>query len=445
MPRGDDILTIIAESTPPGQGGISVIRTSGPDSLYYLSKIAKTKSTSFVPRRVYHKKLWDENNNLIDSGLITFFKGPSSYTGEDAGEISCHGSPFVVEKVLSYLVSIGATIAPPGEYTKRAFLNGKLNLMQAEAVGEIISARTKRAVSLNLKILNENDAGVLRKTKQDIVFEASKVEHALDISDEDLSDEFISGLINSITYTSEKLKTYLENYEHNQKYLRPQVVVLFGKPNVGKSTLFNALLEKDRAITSATPGTTRDTIEHETFIGGVCVQLVDTAGTRETSEHVEAEGVRRTAEAVLKSDLILHVVEGVDNIELEGQRITVYNKNDVIKYKKQTTGQDTPSVYISAKNGAGLKALKEKIYTSLVGGKEPASSSVITTARQLQALKNSQASLKTALDIMSSAAPEIELVAFELRASINALSDLLGSTNTENILESVFENFCVGK
>ncbi len=444
MPSGVSPKTIVAESSPPGRGGVSLIRASGPRSLFCLSKITKKNQKNYQPRVVYHRRLWDKNGDLIDRALVTYFSKPNSYTGENTVEVSCHGSPLVVAKVLSVFVSFGAVLAEPGEFTKRAFLNGKLNMLQAEAVGEIISAKTERSLQLNQKILNENDAGGLKKIKSDIVLAASNIEHALDISDEDLGGKFFINTIKSITSVVKKLEKYIKNYRENINHLRPPTVVFYGKPNAGKSTLFNALLNQERAITSATPGTTRDTIEQETQIGGLCVRLVDTAGTRETRNEVEAEGLRRTKKSISESDLVLHVVEGVDNIEDTENKIVVYNKNDLIKYSKQKTPKHR-AVYTSAKKRAGLNSLKEEIKKHLLAKEAKTNGSIITTTRQLQAINESVVSLKKALHILKETNPEIELVAFELVESTRSLSALLGTTSAEDIMENVFENFCVGK
>jgi len=444
MPENDNSKTIVAESSPPGVGGVSVLRISGPRSLLYLSKITKTNQKDIKPRVVYHRSLWGKGGKLIDSGLVTFFKQPHSYTGENTVEISCHGSPLVVTKIISFLVSLGATPAEPGEYTKRAFLNGKLSLLQAEAVGEIISAKTERALGLNLKILNENNVLALEDIKSNLLLIASNIEHALDISDEDLGDDFFINTINSISSALLKINSYIKNYKENKKHLRPQVVVIYGKPNVGKSTLFNAILNQERAITNKKAGTTRDTIEQELFIGSLCVRLVDTAGKRKATSEAEAEGVRRTEKAVSEADLVLHVIERVDNIKLINNKIIVYNKKDLIKYKKQKNKKEKP-VYVSAKNRVGIETLKKRMLSKLLNKKTPTSGSIITTTRQLQAITRSADCLKNSLKTLKSKNPELELSAFELRESINALSFLLGSTSTEDIMENVFKNFCVGK
>tara|TARA_S200000501_G_scaffold340942_1_gene349935 strand:+ start:1923 stop:3257 length:1335 start_codon:yes stop_codon:yes gene_type:complete len=444
MPQNVNTTTIIAESTPPGRGGVSIIRMSGPDSLGFLSKITKTEENDFKPRLVYRKFLWNDNGDLIDEVLVTYFKKPKSYTGEDMAEISCHGSPLIVAKTLLLLGSLGAALANPGDYTKRAFLNGKLNMLQAEAVGEVISARTEKALQLNLKILKENDPKALKSIREKLVLTASNIEHALDISDEDLEPGFYINTINSITYATEKLDGYIANYKENLTHLRPQVVVFYGKPNAGKSTLFNAVLNKERAITSETPGTTRDTIEQETYIGGLCVRLIDTAGTRTTKNKIEAEGLRRTEEALLKADLILHVVEGVDIIKDMDKKIIVYNKKDLIKYKKPKAKNESV-VYLSAKERLGIDTLKEKINSHLLSNETGTGGSIITTNRQLQAITDSAESLKSALGLLQNTNPEIELVAFELRSAIAFLSGLLGTTNPEEVMENVFKNFCVGK
>ena len=444
MPPSEHTKTIVAESTPPGVGGVSLIRIAGPDSLLYLTKITKGKKQNYKPRTVYHRSLWDSRGGLIDRALVTFFKKPNSYTGENIVEVSCHGSPLVVTKIISSLVSLGAVLAEPGEYTKRAFLNGKLNILQAEAVGEIISAKTEQALRLNLKILNENNPKDLTSIRSSLVLAASNIEHALDISDEDMGDGFFLNIIKSLSYAHVKMKKYIKNYKENRKHLHPPTVVLYGKPNVGKSTLFNAILNQDRAITNKKPGTTRDTIEQEVYIGGLCVVLVDTAGTRKTKNETEWEGVRRTEDAVLNSDLVLHVVESVDFIKLKGNKIVVYNKIDLIKNKKTKDNTDT-LVHVSAKERIGIETLKEKIKTQLLGKKTKPSTSTITTARQLQAITSSAAYLNKALKILNNDNPELELVAFELRESIEALSVLLGKTSVEDIMKNVFNNFCVGK
>jgi len=436
--------TIIAESSPPGSGGVSLLRLSGLNSLLYLSKTTKTKRSFFKNRTVFYKSIWDNKGNLVDQVLVVYFKKPNSYTGEDVVEVSCHGSPLIVAKVLAVFIKLGASLADPGEFTKRAFLNGKLTLLQAEAVGEIISAKTKQAALLNVKLLKENNQEELEDIKNSLVLCASKIEHLLDISDEDYEADFHLSLIESLSYTAQKLKAYKTNYKENKKNYTPQRVVFHGKPNVGKSTLFNALLGKDRAITNKEAGTTRDIIEAESTIGSHLVTLVDTAGTRKSKDPVETEGMRRTENEVSKADVLLRVSEGVENIELRKHEVLVLNKSDIINYEKDYLNKNSCFV-VSAKKGYGLELLKAWLFSKLTDKKGETAGQIITTSRQFQAIKKALFFLEKALAILETKNPELELVAFELKESIGSFSALLGVTETDDIMETVFKNFCVGK
>ena len=436
--------TIVAPATPPGYGGVSIVRISGNIAL----NIGRAVSGKTLLKNRYSTltNLIDEKNLTIDSVLLTYFKGPGSYTGEDIIEISCHGNPIIVDRIISVVLSRGARLANPGEFTMRAFLNGKLDLVQAESVGGLIGSRSVRATELSNNILSGNLSNKLLKIKDNLIGSLSFLEFEFDISEDTIINkntlkELNNALNNNIIACNELLSTYAEGTLYNNGAR----VVICGEPNVGKSTLLNALLDRDRAITSNAPGTTRDSIESNILLSGIPVVLVDTAGIRPSVDDVESSGIKRTINEIKNANLIINLFSGdsqpIEYIDDSDRSLFVFNKDDVFKNHSQDIG----AISISALNKTGIEKLKIEIFNKLVENNNSTSDIILTTRRQYNSIKRCGESLERGLSILCFGEPELELVAFELRDSINHIDTLLGKTSVDDILNRVFSGFCVGK
>jgi len=436
--------TIVAPATPPGYGGISVVRTSGSLSTKLSQQICKRRS-SFSPRRPTLSSVYNTAGEIIDNAVLTVFEGPHSYTGEDVLEISCHGNPVIVDQIVSAVCSFGARLADPGEFTKRAFLNGRLDLIQAESVSKLIESRSAEAANVNSRILTGSLSKKLNTIKESIVCVLAELEFEFDISEnESVLPELVDNSFKVINNNILACETLVESYAGGRLLNRGARVVIYGNPNVGKSTLLNALLEKDRAITSELPGTTRDTVDVDIVVGGIPVTLIDTAGIRSTSSGVESAGIKRSLDEIKNADILINVITGEDGGSKKTQKkdtITVFNKIDLTAPPKNLTNV----VPVSALLGDGVGDLKKIIKEKLTSKNTPGSDAVLTTRRQVVAITGCKNSLIASLKHLKGGTPELEIVAFELRESVNYIDALMGKTTVDDILNKVFSGFCVGK
>ena len=436
--------TIVAPATPPGYGGISIVRISGSLSTKLTKQICKRK-TSFSHRRPTLSSVYNVVGNIIDDAVFTFFKSPHSYTGEDVLEISCHGNPIIVDQIVSTVCSFGARLADPGEFTKRAFLNGKLDLVQAESVSKLIESRSVEAANINSKILSGSLSKKLNTIRESVVSVLAELEFEFDISEnESLIPNLIIKSRNTINNNILACDNLIASYADGRLFNHGARVVIYGNPNVGKSTLLNALLEKDRAITSEVPGTTRDTVDADIVLGGIPVTLIDTAGIRSASSDVESAGIKRSYDEMKNADLLINVVTNEDEV---GE--TIQSKNTVIVFNKvdlvSPPEKLTDIIPVSALLGDGVASLKNIIKEKLISKNTPGSDIVLTTRRQQIAITDCKNSLIESLKYLNEDAPELEIVAFELRESINHIDALMGKTTVDDILNRVFSGFCVGK
>lgn len=452
--------TIAAISTPVGEGGLAVVRISGPQALMVADRCFQplgkhSKAPSHAPTHTVHYGAIVREGRRIDHVLLTVLRAPRSFTREDTVEISCHGGPLVAKLVLDAVLAAGARPAEPGEFTRRAFLNGRLDLTQAEAIADIISSKT----DLALAFANEQLAGRLSRRideiRDELIAVMSHVEAHIDFPDEDIDpvtrDDLEGRIAGAITTVDAMLRTAAEG-----RVLRSGVrAVIIGRPNVGKSSLLNRLLGHDRAITSPIPGTTRDTIADTANIRGIPVTLIDTAGLRETDDSIESEGVARSRAAAKSADFILQVLDASQPLTPEDEfylsefahhkRILVCNKSDLPMRLEFQPPPNTPSVNISCLTGEGLEQLKDTIKSTVLGSNcSSAAVEVMINSRHEKALRRARESLASALKSLREDA-SLELVAFDLRIAIEALGEVVGKNFTEDLLNAIFSRFCIGK
>lgn len=447
--------TIVAPATPYGIGGIAVVRLSGSQSLLIVHNLLNNNRlcVKLKPRYATLVNLQDENGVAIDESIMTFFKAPNSYTGEDLIEISCHGSPVVIDKIIATCCHFGARIADPGEFTKRAFINGKMDLVQAEAVASLIHSQSEESSHLNLRLLHGELSKKLNSFRQKLIDAVSIVEFELDISEDELQPDLNAQVLKTVTEQIKQIQELLDSYKQVRMLNRGALVVIAGSPNVGKSTLLNTLSETDRAITNNLPGTTRDAIDVPLILDGVPINLVDTAGIRQTSKEVEREGVSRTFNYLKKADLILLVHDpGLIEVPFADYPkkvpiIEIVNKVDLLTKTKLESIQRTHSkrLFLSAKTGFNIKLLKQQIKTSLEISSSLSDNITITTSRQQRALKHCFDKLNTTTELLSSSRIAYELVSIELREALDAIDTILGKTTPDDILNNIFNQFCVGK
>ncbi len=447
--------TIVSPATPYGIGGIAVVRLNGPHSLLIANKLINNNNLRIVfkPRQATLVNLQDETGAAIDESILTFFQSPNSYTGEDLIEISCHGNPIVVDKIISNCCRLGARVAEPGEFTKQAFINGKMDLVQAEAVASLIHSQSDESSQLNLRILQGELSKKLNDILKNLVHAISIVEFELDISEDNLQPGLNNQLLSMINGLVQQINKLLESYKQARMLNYGATVVIAGAPNVGKSTLLNSLTETDRAITSTSPGTTRDAIDVRLVLDGVPINLIDTAGIRQSSEEIEQEGVSRTFNYLKKADLIILVHEpGLMNtppitVPENVPTVELMNKSDLLSdsQSKQLKRTHSGRIFLSAKTGNNIHLLKQQIKISLGVGGSLSDTVTTTTSRQHNALKDCRNKLNATTELLNSQRCAYELISIELREALDAVGVILGKTTPNDILNNIFNQFCVGK
>ncbi|MBC8402136.1 MAG: tRNA uridine-5-carboxymethylaminomethyl(34) synthesis GTPase MnmE [Candidatus Marinimicrobia bacterium] len=448
--------TIVATATPYGVSGIAVVRLSGPAAQTITSVLCRPENGAApaFPARTAVLSVVHSQGAALDEVVITYFKAPGSYTGEDVVEIACHGSPVIVESIIAETCRLGARVADPGEFTRRAFLNGKLDLVQAESVAGLIQSKSVESSQLNLRLLRGQLSERLFNLRDEIISLLAEVEFELDISEDDLNPDLVPRAKNTLNALVKNIQTLIDSYQQGKLLSRGANVVIIGAPNVGKSTLLNALTNSDRAIVSTTPGTTRDTIDYPLILAGVPINLIDTAGLQQSSEQIELEGIRRTHIRIEEADLLLAVYEppcfdqSIDfNYRPSVPLLNVYNKIDTLSSDKRQNllTDDEGQLYISAKTGEGLGHLKTRIKSAMQISRSTSEELMLTSARQFQALSVCESNLKQATTLLQSPAVAFELVSVELREAIDAIDRLLGKTTADDIINNIFNRFCVGK
>ena len=434
--------TIVAAATPFGYSGVALVRISGPDALVYAKRA--TGLSEPVERRATRVSFYDNDRVVIDNLIITSFRGPRSYTGEDVVEVSCHGNPAIIEAIVSTISSYGARFANPGEFTLRAFLNGKIDLLQAEATASLIYSKSVENAKNQQKIISGQLSKKLNAVRKTIIDNLSFLEHQMDISDEDLDPVFLTSLLTVLKKTQKELTVIAGSFSAGRLLNYGARVVITGPPNVGKSSLLNRLSGSNRAIVSDQPGTTRDLLDVELVLSGVPVRFIDTAGIRAGGGAVEREGVARAKSSKKEADLVLYVTDDIafkTVAKPETPTLFVLNKADL--HANQAVGENI--IHISCLNKSGLGSLLNKIKLQLKINQVSSQNTYLSTPRQHQAVSLCASSLRSAAKLLSGGSADLELLAFELRAGLDALDLLLGKTTADDILNNIFGSLCVGK
>lgn len=454
--------TIAAIATPIGIGGIAVIRISGTTSVTVADVLFQGRSAvrKLPTHTIHYGTISDPvSRETIDTVLVSVFRNPNSFTGEDVVEISCHGGYFVAQKILSLLYRSGARPATPGEFTLRAFLNGKLDLAQAEAVADIIHSKTEKSHKASVDQLSGKLSNAVKVLREDILNICSLLELELDFSQEGIELTEKKNVVAKLEKIQASIAGLSNSYREGKVIKEGISVALVGKPNAGKSSLLNALLQEERAIVSEIPGTTRDTIQESVLLDGVEFVFNDTAGLRDSVDTIELEGIKRTSKAIDSSDVILILIDG--SIPVSEQDCLLYDSicNDfsetktVLRVLNKHDIRDSsidfsaiqPSLWISCKTHFGMGELKRQLVESSVPHHDPSESSVtITSVRHRDALEKAAASLENAKGAINEGLGG-DFAAVDLRAALNYLGEIIGLTTPDDILNNIFANFCIGK
>lgn len=455
--------TIAAISTPLGEGGIGIVRMSGPEALNIAGKVFRAKNPEWKQagsHRLYYGYIVDEYGRVVDEVLLSCMRAPHTYTREDVVEINCHGGTVPVKKILEIVIKNGARLAEPGEFTKRAFLNGRIDLAQAESVIDLIRAKTEKGLKMAAAQLTGALSQKVNELQDGILGTLAWVEANIDFPDEDIEETTAAQLIKRIENFIAETEKLLKGSEAGKIYREGVSTVIAGRPNVGKSSLLNALLREERAIVTDVPGTTRDVIEEVVNIKGIPLRIIDTAGLREAKDVVEKIGVERARNVIEKADLVLAVIDASAGITQEDQKILgllgekkaiiVFNKIDAgIKIEKNSAEEITgkrPAVWISALTGEGLTELEECIAQTVLGESLGAADDEVLVARirHKAALEKAVEHLREAHNTVRSGLP-VDITSIDLRGAWEALGEITGSTVSEDVLDRIFADFCIGK
>ena len=488
--------TIVALSTPPGVGAIGVIRLSGPRAILVADKIFKGKRLENQPSHTAHfGKIVAEDGRILDEVLITIFIGPNSYTGEDTAEISCHGSPYILQEIIQLCLGNGARLAEPGEFTLRAFLNGKMDLTQAEAVADLIASESAAAHDIAIRQLRGGFKHEIQKLREELIHFASLVELELDFGEEDVEFADRNDLKKLVNQIRDHLRPLIQSFALGNALKMGVTTVIAGRPNAGKSTLLNVLLNEERAIVSDIPGTTRDTIEEVLNIRGIQFRLIDTAGIREAQDTIEAIGVARTMEKIEQAAILVYVWDvagGMTILEVweDLERLTkgretskllvVCNKMDrnPLFQTEWLLNPNLPGVHpylappsppkgggdaqfanpegiplvlsvsslipVSAKNQMNIEFLKEKLFEAAAGEGINTESTIVTNVRHHDALRRADEALAEVL-VGLDANITGDFIAQDIRRSLSYLGEITGEIGVEDLLGNIFGKFCIGK
>ena len=454
--------TIVAIATPPGRGGIGVVRLSGPEATAIAKPMLRlAHADEFQSNRAYFGELIDPaSNDRIDEVVVIYFAKPHSYTTDDVVEISCHGSPVVLKHVVEMAVARGALLAEPGEFTMRAFLNGRIDLTQAEAVRDLIDAQTVYQAQVAARQLEGALSKRLQPIKQKLIDLIAIMEVGIDFAEDDVAVIPDEQILDRVAEIHAPLEQLLASFTYGKVVHEGLTLAIVGRPNVGKSSLFNRLVENERAIVTATPGTTRDLVSETVSIGGIPVRLVDTAGIRDALDEAESIGVRKSMEALADADIVLVVLDASQPASDEAARrcdtelvsqvarrpaIVVQNKIDAISTAPLLPDGGRPVVMTSALTGQGIEQVRARILR-LAGGNGAAQpeAGFLTNVRHQKLVQNSIAALDAATTAIPRKTPH-EMILLDLYNALRPLDEITGATTADDILNRIFSTFCIGK
>jgi len=448
--------TICALATADGVGAIAIIRVSGIDTFKIVENIF-SKSLIDKDSHTAHFGVIKNENEIIDEVLLTVFKNPKSFTGEDSVEIACHASPFIQQEILKLLLHNGARMAKPGEFSMRAFMNGKMDLSQTEAIADLISSTSKIQHKVALNQMRGGFSSDLQDLRQQLLDFASLIELELDFSEEDVEFADRSQLENLVVEIKDKITQLIKSFELGNVIKNGVPVAIIGRPNAGKSTLLNAILNEERAIVSQIAGTTRDTIEEKIIIEGIEFRFIDTAGLRQTTDEIEKIGVERAMNELNKSSIYIYLFDmyelGVEDVNKDLstlpnniKRIVVANKSDLVSDEKvlEFNNSDIDLITISAKEKDSIELLKEKLLKEIKLDEIDENQSIVTNARHYDALKNSfNAIEKVELGLQNQITGDF--LAMDIRETLEHLGEITGNVTNDELLGNIFANFCIGK
>ncbi len=446
--------TIVAIATPPGRGGLGVVRLSGPESkAAALAMLRLGEGVELTPHRAHLAHLIDRaSGERLDEVVVTWFAAPHSYTADDVVEISCHGAPVILQRVVEMALEQNVRLAEPGEFTARAFLNGRIDLTQAEAVRDLIDAQTLYQAKVAARQLKGELSRVVRPIKDSLVALIAGMEAGIDFAEDDVAVMPAEQVLALVGAVDEQLRVLESSFALGRLVRDGLTLAIVGRPNVGKSSLFNRLVERERAIVTAQPGTTRDLVTETVAIGGIPVHLVDTAGLREALDEAENIGIRKSMEALADADLVLVVFDASAELTpqdrdllndlVERAAIVVANKHDLgARFIPQSV---LPVVHTSALTGEGIEELRESILRLMRGTSGADGSALMTNLRQQQSVQTARKSLAAAAESTRNHVPH-EMILLDLYGALRALDELTGATTTDDILNRIFSTFCIGK
>lgn len=432
--------TITAIATPPGKAGVAIVRISGEKSEKILKEISKT-SDNLISRRMYLKTVFLDG--FQDNALIVYFKSPNSYTGEDVGEIQCHGGYFVAEEVLKQVLKLGARLAEPGEFSKRAFLNGKISIDQAEGIMDIINAETKAQASVGSELIKGKLFEKINDIQSKLTDSIAEVEAKLDYPEYDFEEQEGNALKENLSNIKNQLEVLINSNIKGSKIKNGVKVAIVGRPNVGKSSLLNALTNSEKAIVTDVAGTTRDIIEGEYIFNGILFRLFDTAGIHESEDVVEKIGIERAKDSIKSADIVLKLQEVGENFEidtLDKPVINVFTKSDLHNLKEINVES---GIYISSVNNTNIDKLKQLVFDKTMKDGYDSSQLYLTNTRHVESLKEALDSLTRALLSIDNAT--LDFVVSDLNICWHKIGEITGQTSNEEIIDRIFKKFCLGK
>lgn len=461
--------TIVALSTPPGQGAIGVVRLSGPQSITIVNKIFFGANLQKVGGYTVHfGKIKNEHNTVIDECLATVFKAPKSYTKEDSIEISCHGSQYIIQEIIKLCIKNGARMAQKGEFTLRAFLNGQMDLSQAEAVADLIASDNQGSHELAMQQMRGGFSEEIKDLRQELIDFAALIELELDFGEEDVEFADRQKLENLVTRIQGVIKKLLDSFHLGNVIKNGVTTVIAGRPNAGKSTLLNALLNEERAIVSSIAGTTRDTIEESLNIQGIQYRLIDTAGIRKAQDQIEKIGVEKTMEKISQSTVVIYVFDVTESSPqdlwndiykfLQGSKVLTQNSKQIFiankldlnpqidptsYYKKDLISKDN-LISASALNKTNIELIKQYLYSAVIDNPQLMDQTIVSNSRHYDALHKSYEALNAVLTGLTSGITG-DFIAMDIRQALHHLGEITGEIHTDDLLESIFGRFCIGK